>query len=692
MGKKEKKMRSFAGRLTRRIVLLMLIIMGLVAWLLYDAITQFAIGSEGMRQEVFLDASVNEVRRVTSNVFTGASNHVPEIEECLAQPDRLPLLMERVVKFNAHIRSCGLFFREAYYPHKGRWYCPYAVRTDSIHVETKDLGGPSHDYLSAEWFDKAMKATESHWSRPFFEDNDSVPLVACLFPIHDPSGQTVAVLSADLSLEWLRKRMQQLDWDIFTQEWVSPSQETVEKFRDKDSSFNKEERFSKWKPYSFLIAGDGTFIVHPDRQRIIHKRISDYTKATHDTVDDYVVRQMLSGRKGYLGDQIELMPEVVKIDGRKMYIFYAPVKHTDWSMALAVPKYSIDLIGIFVALLMLLLITVGLVVAFIVSRFVIRRAVKPLKQLSASAGEVAKGHFSTALPVIKHNDEVGVLRDSFDDMQKSLTKYVEELKTTTASKAAIENELQVAHDIQMGMLPKIFPPYPDRHDIDIFGSLDPAKEVGGDLFDFYIRDNQLLFCIGDVSGKGVPASLVMAVTRSLFRNISAHTAEPHRIIAALNEVLTEGNETNMFVTSFVGVLNLETGTLRYCNAGHDAPMLIGRGVGLLPCDSNIPLGVIAGWEYSVQEADIDPQTIIFLYTDGLTEAENADHAQFGIDRTIAIAEKVLAEGKNRPMEVISIIKEAVRTFVGGAEQSDDQTMLAIKYKSSLKTPESPKQQ
>ena len=202
-----------------------------------------------------------------------------------------------------------------------------------------------------------------------------------------------------------------------------------------------------------------------------------------------------------MGDQIEQLPEVVKLDGRKMYVFYSPVKHTDWSMALAVPKYSIDLIGIFVGLLMLLLIAVGLVVAFIVSRIVIRRAVKPLKQLSASAGEVAKGHFSTALPVIKHYDEVGVLRDSFDDMQKSLTKYVEELKTTTASKAAIENELEVAHNIQMGMLPKTFPPYPDRNDIDIYGSLNPAKEVGGDLFDFYIRDDMLFFCIGDVSGK-----------------------------------------------------------------------------------------------------------------------------------------------------------------------------------------------
>lgn len=670
--KKEKKMRSFAGRLTRRIVLLMLVIMGLVAWIIYDATTEFSVGSEGMRQEVFLDASVNEVHRVTSNVFTGATNHVPEIEESLGQPDKLLRIMERVVRLNSYVRSCGVFFRDGYYPQKGRWYAPYAVRTDSTHIETSVLKAPEHDYLSAEWFGEAMKVTEGLWMSPFFQSADSVPLVACTIPIHDPSGQTVAVLSADMSLEWLSKRMEELDWGIFSQEWVSPAEDVTD---------DEKKEYDKWKPYSFLITGDGTYLVHPDRKRVIHKKFSDYTKVSADTVDDYVARQMMAGKKGFYGDLIDQMPEAVELDGRKMFVFYAPVPNTDWSMALAIPKASLSLIGIFLGLLMLLLIGVGLIVAFIVSRIVIRRAVRPLKQLALSAGEVARGNFSTELPVIKHNDEVGVLRDSFEDMQQSLAKYVEELKDTTASKAAIENELQVAHDIQMGMLPKIFPPYPERDDIEVYGSLNPAKEVGGDLFDFYIRDGQMFFCIGDVSGKGVPASLVMAVTRSLFRNISAHTAKPDHIISALNEALAEGNDTSMFVTSFVGVLDLSTGILHYCNAGHDAPMLIGRGVGLLPCDPNLPLGVMAGWNFTVQEAAIDPQTTIFLFTDGLTEAENASHAQFGEDRVNAVAEHLLAEGRNTPEMVIREMEEQVRAFVDGAVQSDDMTMLAIKYKS-----------
>jgi len=251
---------------------------------------------------------------------------------------------------------------------------------------------------------------------------------------------------------------------------------------------------------------------------------------------------------------------------------------------------------------------------------------------------------------------------------------------TTASKAAIENELKVAHDIQMSMLPKIFPPFPERNDIDIYGMVTPAKDVGGDLFDFFIIDEKLFFCIGDVSGKGVPASLVMAVTRSLFRNISAHTSEPDHIVTALNEALTDGNETNMFVTVFVGILDLSNGLLRYCNAGHDAPIFIGQGVGLVPCDSNLPLGVMSGYKYTLQELTVEHQTTIFLYTDGLNEAENIDHLQFGIQRIQILAEELLSTGKNQPSTIVKKMAEAVHNFVGEAEQSDDLTMLAIKFK------------
>ena len=268
-------------------------------------------------------------------------------------------------------------------------------------------------------------------------------------------------------------------------------------------------------------------------------------------------------------------------------------------------------------------------------------------------------------------------------MQHSLKDYIEELKETTASKAAIEKELKVAHDIQMSMLPKTFPPYPERNDIDIYGTLTPAKDVGGDLFDFYIRNERLFFCVGDVSGKGVPASLVMAVTRSLFRNISTHLSEPNLIIKALNSALADGNETNMFVTLFLGVLDLHTGSLQYCNAGHNSPMVIGQDVQTLPCDPNLPIGVMTDWDFTCQEIRLEPQTTVFLYTDGLNEAEDATHAQFDEARIVSVVSSLLAVGDNNPETFVRTMSESVHAFVGEAEQSDDLTMLAVKYNGSV---------
>jgi len=266
------------------------------------------------------------------------------------------------------------------------------------------------------------------------------------------------------------------------------------------------------------------------------------------------------------------------------------------------------------------------------------------------------------------------LRDSFENMQQSLAAYIEELKATTTAKASIENELKIAHDIQMSMLPKTYPAFPNRKDIDIFGMVMPAKAVGGDLYDFFIREEKLFFCIGDVSGKGVPASLVMAVTRSLFRNIAAHTAEPHKMVAGINELLCDNNETNMFVTLFVGVFDLVTGSLDYCNAGHNAPLLMTDGdVGLLACDPNIPVGVMPGWSFTCQQLQLKTDDLLFLYTDGLNEAEDIDHQQFGMDRVLQTSK---AAG-GCPQELVEAMASAVRQFVGEAEQSDDLTMFAV---------------
>ena len=269
------------------------------------------------------------------------------------------------------------------------------------------------------------------------------------------------------------------------------------------------------------------------------------------------------------------------------------------------------------------------------------------------------------------------MRESFENMQHSLATYVEDLKTTTAAKASMENELEIAHGIQMSMLPKTYPAFPNRTDIDIYGQVTPAKAVGGDLYDFFIRDEKLFFCIGDVSGKGVPASLVMAVTRSLFRNISTHVALPDRIVTALSEALCDNNETNMFVTLFVGVLDLKTGHLSYSNAGHDMPLLLtDNEVKILPCDSNVPAGVMPGWQFTCQQVDMKAGSTLFLYTDGLNEAEDINHNQFELKRVVETAKTA----DRCPEKLIMTMEKAVEQFVGEADQSDDLTMFAIQYK------------
>ena len=241
-------------------------------------------------------------------------------------------------------------------------------------------------------------------------------------------------------------------------------------------------------------------------------------------------------------------------------------------------------------------------------------------------------------------------------------------------KDRMARELQIASGIQMSMIPKTFPPFPERHDLDMSATIVPAKEVGGDLYDFYIRDEKLFFCVGDVSGKGVPASLVMAVTRTMFRTVSAHEDSPQRIVTAMNDSMADMNESNMFVTCFCGVLDLSGGHLRYCNAGHNPPMILTDSIRPLPVEPNLPLGIIRGFAFKEQEMPFRYDDAIFLYTDGLTEAENAAHEQFGEKRM----EESL-HGRKSAQDRLDSIKQQVSAFVGDAPQSDDLTMLFIHY-------------
>ena len=326
-----------------------------------------------------------------------------------------------------------------------------------------------------------------------------------------------------------------------------------------------------------------------------------------------------------------IIPEPDTIPGRKYYISEREVACTGWRMAIIIPDDVLyaDLrrLGLLVTILML----IGLAfLAFILYY----------------AGNIAH-------KLIKSN----------------------------AENQRMENELEVAQTIQMAMLPKVFPPFADHRDLNVYGRVTPAKEVGGDLYDFYVREERLFFCVGDVSGKGVPASLVMATTRSLFRSVTAHQHDAAMIATEMNNSLSDTNDQNMFITLFVGVLELESGKLQYCNAGHNAPVILRQkdnttSIEMLDVLPNLPVGIMADFPYQAQETTLAYNDFIFLYTDGLTEAENKDHAQFGDERMLESLRKYAGL---QPRQVVDGVQADVATFVGDNEQSDDLTMLAIRY-------------
>ena len=557
---------------------------------------QYWFASSGIKAEVEehargeLRVKSLEIKNVMTAAEVAVENMVWVVEQNLDKPDSMYSITRRLLSDNdGVIVGSAVGFEPYYYREKGRQYSPYSYENGDEIID-KQLGTDKYDYHEMEWYTETMRTGQGHWSEPYFDENGGEMMMTTFsYPVHDKKGKRVAVLTADLSLEWLS--------------------DVINKRRAFPSSFN------------VVISRNGLIIVSPVDSLILKYNAHSFATKNNDTVMQRVTKAMIDGSSG--------MATVKDPKGKKNYIYYSPIDgNTGWSMAVICSDQDIFQNLRQRNFILILLMIGGLsLLVFIISR--------------------------------------------------SLNTFVK-LQNVNAEKERIGSELLIASNIQKGMLPKIFPPFPDRDDIDIYGSLKAAKEIGGDLYDFFIRDEKLFFCIGDVSGKGVPASLVMAVTRSLFRTVSAHEASPERIMEQMNDAMAEMNESNMFVTLFVGVLDLLTGQMRYSNAGHCPPMMVdGNDVELLQMDSNVPLGLMMKWKYTVQEAMIAPQTTLFLYTDGLTEAENSAHELFGEERMIDTGRK--NSDAESSEDLLSAMNDAVRAFVDGNEQSDDLTMLALRF-------------
>ena len=324
--------------------------------------------------------------------------------------------------------------------------------------------------------------------------------------------------------------------------------------------------------------------------------------------------------------------------------------------------------------LVLILLTVGLVgilILYYVCRKEIRRMTRPVTELSVSALNMAKGNFKASLPDIDSKDEMLRLRDSFVLMQNSISDYIDQLKTTRSDNERMESELNVARIIQMGMLNTDFPP-------QLHALLIPAKEVGGDLYDFILKDDMLYFAVGDVSGKGVPASLVMSITRAMLHFVATLDLPLAESVSRINNSVADSNSNDMFVTLFFARIDLKTLRMEYCNAGHNPPVIISPDgtARFLPVKSNLAAGLMEYFPYEAESIDLTPGTRIVAYTDGITEAENDKLQLYGEDRLMEEIGQLSADMDEKT--VVEHIYRSVKGFTAAHPQSDDITILSLK--------------
>ena len=641
-----KRKRSIARRLTWRVILTVTLVFAIISASIFGVV--WFVGSAALLAYTTkgMDVTNEKISNIFTNIEVAVNNNKAVVEDNFGDGAKLYDAQKHLLSLNPNILGAAVAYNPDSKRMRGRKSAAFAYRDgrDSASISTKQLNNKKYNYLNKEWFIKAREEGEGSWSEPYLDAGGSnIPTITYSLPLVDKNNEVYAIMTADVGMGWINDLALKTDdtlWDIIE----DGTQVT-----------------------SFMATAQGTIIAHSDSTMVL-SNLEDYLKKLTKPGDSDLygrIQQKNSSIKMFFDKQ-----------DRMQIILFKHMKSTGWMMGLIVPAADIIEPANYFIITFGVIMLIGIIIVGLVCSMTIRRVTKPLRQFADSADEISKGNFAAELPKIKTKDEMFRLRNSFETMQLSLVRQIEETRAVNAEKGRMEGELQTARSIQMSMLPKTFPPYPDRDDIDIFGQLTPAKEVGGDLFDFYIRDEKLFFCIGDVSGKGVPASLVMAVTRSLFRTVSARESQPARIMTTINESIAEDNDSDMFITLFIGALDLPTGRLRYCNAGHNAPLLIGTmNTGTLPCDPNVPVGIEPKWRFSAQESVIDPQTVIFLYTDGLTEAENIFYDQFQEERII----ETIRLSEHKPQQLIQSMTEAVHQFTDQAEQNDDQTMLAIQY-------------
>ena len=585
-------------------------------------------------------ATVNRIDTVLHSVEKVPKSLAYFLENTSYAGGELIDLLRSVIENNPEIYGATIAFEPYAYSRNSLYFAPYFYKGKGK-IEFKYI---PYEYFYWDWYQIPKELNRPAWTEPYYDvgagniimSTYSVPFYKTVLG----ERKLMGVVTADISLSWL--------------------QEIVASIKIAQTG------------YGFLVSKNGTVVTHPNEHLIMNETIFSIAEARGDARLREIGREMIKGKYGFV-------PFSSILTGKKCWMVYAPLSSSGWSLGVLFPQDELmeDITRLNRTVLFLGL--AGFLFLLVVIVLIAESITRPLRTLAGATKDIATGNLDIQLPLIKSRDEVGKLAESFNYMRTSLKEYIKELTETTAAKERIESELNIAHDIQMGILHKVFPPFPDRSEFDLYATLEPAREVGGDLYDFFFMDNDhLCFTVGDVSGKGVPASLFMAITMTLIKTKATRGLTPEKVLSRVNEDLSLDNPSLMFVTVFLGILNVRTGEMVYCNGGHNPPYIVHNNGDIKPLETTngMALGVVEDFSYKSKKIVLQKGDTIFLYTDGVTEAMNEKEELFSEERL----KKEINVLKDKPIqEVVAGIMQKTKAFSQGVPQSDDITMMILRY-------------
>lgn len=565
------------------------------------------------------------------------------LEESNPDKETLLRIIRRMVEESREVYGCAVAFEPGGYDKDLRWFAPYYFkRGSSINYEL--LGSESYDYFTLDWYHLPKVLEAPVWTDPYFDEGGGGIIMTTYARPFFERGETSAktkvkgVITADVSLEWLTGVVRS----------VQPGR----------------------TGYCFIISDTGHFVSHPDPNLIMYESMYSLAEDRQDAALRTIGLAMHRQESGFTA----IGPA---FSGEEAFLAYARIPSPGWSLGAVFPKKELLAEMNSLHQTTVLLAVGGLILLLVVSGLVARSIARPLRRMAAATAKVAHGDLDIDLSDIRREDEVGQLARSFTAMTQDLKKYIKDLTETTAAKQRIESELSIAARIQRSMLPSVFPAFPNRDEFDIYAVMHPAKEVGGDFYDFFfLDDDHLCVVVGDVSGKGVPAALFMSVTKYLIEAAVGMDEPPDKALERVNRHLAVNNDSCMFVTIFMGILNVKSGEFLYANAGHNRPLLWDKDCepGFLKPPGGPVVGIMDDAVFTMDRLTFTPGTVLLAYTDGVTEAFSADGIAFSDERLLEAVTPVRQESVK---DITEFLLADIASFCEGAPQADDITILAL---------------